>query len=144
MDWHVAALSSSTGQLACKFIGFYAAQGTYAKVASASPSMTICGLAPRVASHKSLTKEPHTPIISFGEHARSTTPKWVPSLSPLARSREIAMCCSAMRRTAMRLRMVLSRNSLICSGVRYLEHSWNLISGQSSIGIHTQARTLSP
>lgn len=88
--------------------------------------MTICGLAPSVASHRSLTKDPHTPIISFGEHAGSTTPRWLLPpfpLSPRARSREMAMCCSAMSRTAMRLRMVLSKNSLICSGVRYRAHS---------------------
>lgn len=112
-------------------------EDTHAKVAPISPSMTISGLAPSVASLRSLTHEPHMRIMSRGEHAMWTTPRWSVLLSSRSRARDRAMCCSAMRRTEIRLRMASSRNVLICSGVMYREHSWKLRSGAERRHIST-------
>ena len=48
--------------------------GTHAKVASVSPSITMDGAAPSVASQSSLTNEPHIRIILAGDNALSTIP----------------------------------------------------------------------
>src|SRR6266576_6301341 len=45
---------------------------TYANTASTSPSILMEGLAPSVASHSSVTNEPHIRIILLGEHCLST------------------------------------------------------------------------
>ena len=98
---------------------------THAKVASVAPSITMGGEAPSVASHSSLTNEPHMRIISTGDNAMSTmpTPPSAFARSGFCSARESTMCCSAISRTAMRLRMAASRKLLICSEDMYFAHS---------------------
>ncbi len=100
---------------------------THAKVASVAPSMMMEGAAPSVASQSSLTNEAHMRIISTGDNAMSTMPtSFARACSGFCSARDSTMCCSAMSRTAMRLRMAASRKLLICSEDMYLAHSWNL------------------
>ena len=97
---------------------------THAKVASVAPSMTMGGAAPSVASQSSVTNEAHMRIISTGDRALSTMPTSAASArSGFCNARDSTMCCSAMSRTAMRLRMAASRKWLICSEDMYLAHS---------------------
>lgn len=96
----------------------------HGNVVSVYPSITIAGAAPKVASHRSATKEPHIFTILLGEHRISITPGQSIGLSAEdARASETAICCSAISLTDIRLRIVPSKKSLISAGERYREHS---------------------
>jgi hypothetical protein len=106
MDWNVAVGAHLSGRKKLS------KRGAYGKTASVCPSIIIDGLAPSVASHSSVTNEPHTSTVFLGEHCMSTTPTCEASVR-FVKAYETDICCSAMRRMEMRFRMAPSRKLLI-------------------------------
>lgn len=73
-----------------------------------------------------------------------TTPICEVLVSGLSSACDKAMCCSAMSRTEMRLRIAPSKKLLICVGDMYREHSWKLATPSSQAGERGRTQVDSP